>query len=43
MRRGHVDGETGAVTPDDEAKCHGKVTRKPQGDGPGGGGGRVGG
>jgi hypothetical protein len=25
------------VTPDDE-KCHGKVTRKPQGDGGGGGG-----
>jgi hypothetical protein len=25
-----VDGETGAMTPDDEAKCHGKVTRKPK-------------
>jgi hypothetical protein len=37
MRRGHVDGEMGAVASNDEAKCHGKVTRKLQGDGPGGG------
>jgi hypothetical protein len=29
MRRGHVDGETRVVAPNDEVKCHGKVTRKP--------------
>jgi hypothetical protein len=39
MRRSHVDGEMGVVAPDDEVKFHGKVTRKPQGNGPNGGGG----
>jgi hypothetical protein len=34
MERGHVDGGKRVVAPDDEAKCHGKMTGKPQGGRP---------
>jgi hypothetical protein len=34
MERGHVDGRKRVVAPDDEVKCHGKMTGKPQGGGP---------
>jgi hypothetical protein len=34
MERGHVDGRKRVMALDDEEKCHGKMTGKPQGNGP---------